>query len=361
MRRARHRGTHKLRRRIIEAVERHSETKPKYPQAKKTGVSRSEDQIGQIWSEYNFTNNKGTMEEETNKKNKFLRFITGVIISIISIGAIILGSIPLYILLLVIISLCSREFVQILRHKGFHPSLHIILFSGIIFATLTFFHRFNMVPSMLSLTIVASFLIVLFRGRQPYIVNVATTTLGALYCGWLPCHLLLIRQIGMNRVSAFQFSYPEGLFLLLFVFLAVAITDIGAYYFGVKFGKHKLAEVVSPKKTIEGAIGGAICAVLISSIGALYTTLSLFQAILGGLIITLSAQLGDLSESLIKRDAGVKDSSDILPGHGGMLDRFDGYIFAIPISYYYFTNFCCAERSLIDFFNYLKGAINVYF
>ena len=306
------------------------------------------------------------MEEEVVKKNKFLRMITGIIISVISIGAIILGALPLYILLSVVIFLCCREFVQVLKHKGFHPSLHVIILSAVIFVTLTFFHRFDLVPSMLTLTIIASFLVVLFMGRQPYIVNVATTTLGALYCGWLPCHILLIRQIGMPRVGAFQFLVSEGLFLLLFVFVTVAFTDIGAYYFGVKFGKHKLAEVISPKKTIEGAIGGGLCA-LVASIVFFYLfnflnqNISLLEAIIGSMIVTVSAQLGDLSESLIKRDAGVKDSSDILPGHGGMLDRIDGYLFAIPITYYYFTNFCIDHNILVEFYEYLKGAINAYF
>ena len=300
-------------------------------------------------------------EENTNKKNKVLRLVTGVIISIISLGAIICGGAYLFALLLVIISLCSKEFVKILRHKGFHPSLSIVLFFAIVFATLTFFHRFDMVSSMLTLTIMASFLIVLFRGRQPYIVNVATTILGALYCGWLPCHLLLIRQIGLDRISAFQVEFNQGLFLLMMVFVAIALTDIGAYYFGVKFGKHKLAEVVSPKKTIEGALGGALCAILSSAIAVFYTDLTLVEAVIGGVIITTSAQLGDLSESLIKRDAGVKDSSDILPGHGGMLDRFDGYIFAMPVAYYYFMHFTLGNNVLVDFINYLKGVINVFF
>lgn len=301
------------------------------------------------------------MEDSVAKKNKLSRVITGTIISLISLTAIVMGSSALFALLLVIVILCSKEFVKILRHKGFHPSFSIISFSAVVFATLTFFHRFDLVPSVLTLTIMASFLIVLFRGRQPYIVNVATTALGALYCGWLPCHLLLIRQIGQTRISAFQFSHSEGLCLLLFTFVAVAITDIGAYYFGVKFGKHKLAEVVSPKKTVEGAIGGAICAIAVSALAVFYTHLSFCQALVGGLIITLSAQLGDLSESLIKRDAGVKDSSDILPGHGGMLDRFDGYIFAIPVAYYFFVYFTQGTNVIIEFFKYLSGAINVYF
>ena len=147
----------------------------------------------------------------------------------------------------------------------------------------------------------------------------------------------------------------------MFVFLAVVMTDIGAYYFGSRFGKTKLAEVISPKKTVEGALGGALCAIIISCFGVFYAQISLLQALIGGLIITAAAQFGDLSESLIKRDAGVKDSSDILPGHGGMLDRFDGYIFAIPISYYFFAYFCQDSNSLIEFFNYLKGALNAYF
>ncbi len=300
-------------------------------------------------------------EESAVKKNKALRVITGVIISLISICAIVLGAIPLLILLVVIITLCSKEFVKILRHKGFHPSLSIILFSALVFAFLTFFHRFDLVPSMLTLSIMASFLVVLFRGRQPYIVNVATTILGALYCGWLPCHLLLIRQIGTTRVGAFEIVYSQGLNLLLFVFVAVALTDIGAYYFGVKFGRHKLAEVVSPKKTVEGAVCGGICAILASLVGVFYTNLTIFQAFFAGIIITISAQLGDLSESLIKRDAGVKDSSDILPGHGGMLDRFDGYIFAVPVSYYFFMHFTQGTNVLLEFLKYVKGAINVYF
>lgn len=298
--------------------------------------------------------------EEEGKKNKALRVITGVTISLISIAAIVLGSIPLYLLLIAIISLCCKEFAKILRHKGFHPDLVIMLISALVFATLTFFHRFDMVPFMLTLTIMASFIIVLFRGRQPYIVNVATTILGVLYCGWLPCHLLLIRQIGSSRVGVFQFVDSQGLWLLMFVFIAVAITDIGAYYFGSQFGKTKLAEVISPKKTVEGALGGGFCAILISCLGIFYTQLTLIQAIVGGFLITLSAQLGDLSESLIKRDAGVKDSSDILPGHGGMLDRFDGYIFALPVAYYYLMHFCCGSNVFIEFFEYLKGAINVY-
>ncbi len=299
--------------------------------------------------------------DETQKQNKIMRVITGVIISLIALCCLFMGGIPLVAFLLVVIFLGSIEYVKILRTKGFHPSLSLILLADFAFALLIFFRRFDLLPSIISLAVMASFLMVLFMGRQPYIVNVATTTLGFLYCGWLPCHLLLIRQIGMDRISAFQIGINEGLWLVIFVFLIVVATDIGGYYFGSKFGKHKLSPVISPKKTIEGALGATLCAVLVALAGVFYTKLTLFEAVFAGLLVTISAQLGDLSESLVKRDAGVKDSSNILPGHGGIMDRADGYLFALPVAYYYFVNFTHGHNIILEFFKYMQGAINVYF
>ena len=102
-------------------------------------------------------------------------------------------------------------------------------------------------------------------------------------------------------------------------------------------------------------------ALIVASFGVFYTKLTLLHALVAGLLITISSQLGDLSESLVKRDAGVKDSSNILPGHGGILDRTDGYLFALPVAYYYFVNFACGHNIIIEFFKYIQGAINVYF
>ena len=299
--------------------------------------------------------------EETQKQNKIMRIVTGVIFSIIALLCLFIGGLPILGFLLVVIFLGSVEYVKILRTKGFHPSLSLILLTDLAFAILIFFRRFDLLPSIISLAIMASFLMVLFMGRQPYIVNVATTVLGFLYCGWLPCHLLLIRQISADRINAFQIGTNEGLWLVIFVFLIVVATDIGGYYFGSKFGKHKLSPVISPKKTVEGALGATIMALIVASFGVFYTKLTLLHALVAGLLITISSQLGDLSESLVKRDAGVKDSSNILPGHGGILDRTDGYLFALPVAYYYFVNFACGHNIIIEFFKYIQGAINVYF
>ena len=299
--------------------------------------------------------------EETQKQNKIMRIVTGVIFSIIALLCLFMGGLPILGFLLVVIFLGSVEYVKILRTKGFHPSLSLILLTDLAFAILIFFRRFDLLPSIISLAIMASFLMVLFMGRQPYIVNVATTVLGFLYCGWLPCHLLLIRQISADRINAFQIGTNEGLWLVIFVFLIVVATDIGGYYFGSKFGKHKLSPVISPKKTVEGALGATIMALIVASFGVFYTKLTLLHALVAGLLITISSQLGDLSESLVKRDAGVKDSSNILPGHGGILDRTDGYLFALPVAYYYFVNFACGHNIIIEFFRSIQGAINVYF
>lgn len=299
--------------------------------------------------------------EETQKQNKIMRIVTGVIFSIIALLCLFMGGLPILGFLLVVIFLGSVEYVKILRTKGFHPSLSLILLTDLAFAILIFFRRFDLLPSIISLAIMASFLMVLFMGRQPYIVNVATTVLGFLYCGWLPCHLLLIRQISADRINAFQIGTNEGLWLVIFVFLIVVATDIGGYYFGSKFGKHKLSPVISPKKTVEGALGATIMALIVACFGVFYTKLTLLHALVAGLLITISSQLGDLSESLVKRDAGVKDSSNILPGHGGILDRTDGYLFALPVAYYYFVNFACGHNIIIEFFKYIQGAINVYF
>jgi len=293
--------------------------------------------------------------DESNKKNRVARFITGFIISVISLMCFIAGGVALFCFLAVVLFLSNKEYVHILRNKGFHPSFSLICAASLAFGLLIFFRRFDLVPSVLTFAIIASFLVVLFMGRQPYIANVATTALGFMYGGWLPCHILLIRQMGSNSVNFFVPGLNSGLYYLIYVFLIIVATDIGAYYFGTKFGKTKLSKVISPKKTVEGAVGGGLFAIFIAAFGALYTGLSPVEAIFGGIIITVFAQLGDLSESLIKRDAGVKDSSNILPGHGGFLDRADSYVFALPVAYYYISCFTGGNNVIKDLITYIQS------
>ncbi len=277
------------------------------------------------------------------------RMLTGFIMGTIAMGCIILGGIALFLLLAVVIYFASKEYVKILEHKGFFPSLKIILFAEAILAVITYFDRFDYVAFALTLCTFMAFLWVLFRGRQPYIANVATTILGFVYCGYFPLHLQLLRDMH----SA---TYHDGLGFVVMMFTAILLTDVGCYYAGTRFGKRKLAPVVSPNKTIEGSIGGAVSAIIGALIvGAFinycFVEVQWYVSVLIGFICTVFAQIGDLCESLLKRDAGVKDSGNSLPGHGGFLDRSDSFIFTIPVMYYVCKYFVFSH----DIINSIKG------
>jgi phosphatidate cytidylyltransferase len=161
-----------------------------------------------------------------------------------------------------------------------------------------------------------------WRGGPGALASVAATLLPALYVG-LPVSALL----GIRTLSG-----PRGLFLLM---LTVMVSDTSQYYTGRAFGRRPLAPMVSPKKTVEGAIGGAVIASAVFAVVGIWWLPQLaapFRAILGLTIVVLGI-VGDLFESMLKRSAGVKDSSALIPGHGGVLDRIDALLFAAPVYY----------------------------
>ena len=288
------------------------------------------------------------MEQTKGLNKNATRMLTGFIMGTITMGCIMLGGIPLLLFLAIVIFFASKEYVKILEHKGFYPSLKIMLLAEALLAIITFFDRSEYVALALTLCTFAAFMWVLFRGRQPYIANVSTTILGFVYCGYFPLHLQLLRDIH----SA---TYNDGLGFVVMMFTSILLTDVGCYYAGTKFGKHKLAPVISPNKTIEGSVGGAICAIIGALVIGAFLGLEWYLSFICGLLCTIFAQIGDLSESLIKRDAGVKDSGDTLPGHGGFLDRTDSFIFTIPVMYYFCKYFIFTDQTIIDIINLFKG------
>ena len=155
----------------------------------------------------------------------------------------------------------------------------------------------------------------------------AVSVFGILYVGLTMGHLLLTRAL------------PDGVFLIFFVALVTWAGDTGAYYAGITFGHTRLAPAVSPNKTVEGLIGGCLLAVA-AAVAARYSFLPIFtaaEAACLGVVLTLAGLAGDLSESMLKRSAGVKDSGALIPGHGGVLDRLDSLLFTAPTYYYYMT------------------------
>ncbi|MBQ3641472.1 phosphatidate cytidylyltransferase [bacterium] len=275
------------------------------------------------------------------------RLITGITISALVVTIIVLGGWYLLALLLFFEIIGAKEYVDILKNKGFFPFYKVIITTAIIMTLLSVSGYWQYMPLAVILGTICSFLAVLFRGRQPYIANVATTMLGFLVV-WLPCHICLIRQIGAQ----------QGLHYLLFLFFVIGFTDTGAYYIGVNFGKHKLCPVISPKKTVEGAIAGVVFALVTGLIIGIMIHMPIYHAVILSLITTVAAQLGDLSESLIKRDAGVKDSGNVLPGHGGFLDRADSYLFSMPVAYLYIKYFILGGVTFSAILGVLKDVLS---
>ncbi len=149
---------------------------------------------------------------------------------------------------------------------------------------------------------------------------------------------------GLVFLSAFYIGYAFNLLvvfrgysflLILFVLITIWATDSGAYFVGRQWGKRKLSQYISPNKTVEGFVGGIVVSIIVAIIFMLIVKLpgfsNLFSLLLTTVVISIAGQLGDLCESAIKRYYGVKDSGHILPGHGGLLDRFDSLIFVLPI------------------------------
>ena len=273
------------------------------------------------------------------------RVITAFAIGLPALFAIIAGGLWLAALVFVVVFYASKEYTIILSNKGFLPSLKIILASSLLFGALAYFNKFNLISFAFTLSAIMAFMWVLFRGRQPYIANVATTLLGFVYCGWFPLHLLFLRNMG-GDLDGWLIPSPMGAGYCVLILFAVLVTDTFCYFVGCKWGKNKLAPVISPNKTIEGSLGGTfMCMVFSLGIG-FAIGLPWYHATILGLLIAVFAQIGDLCESMIKRDAGVKDSSNILPGHGGFLDRCDSYILTIPVVYYYLQY--CVNTNVVE-------------
>lgn len=166
----------------------------------------------------------------------------------------------------------------------------------------------------------------------PSAAGIASSVFGTLYVGWFPAHILLLHA-----------RDGDGPGMVMTLLVAVAITDTGAYFVGKSFGRRPLAPVISPKKTWEGAVGGFVFAVFgMAVLYGLRTSMdwtalpdwSLPRYMLSGAAVSVAAQLGDLIASSFKRDADVKDSGRLFPGHGGALDRCDGFLLGAPVLYY---------------------------
>ena len=266
------------------------------------------------------------------------RIIFAVIAAPASIGVVYLGDWALAIVLSVLAALGAWEFFRMARETGTLP----LEPAGIVLAALLpiAVHAQRLGVYTLSLTAIVAMILVLFASsiwlRGPAgkpLSSVAITAFGVFYPG-------LLSYIDAVRYHNYAVGAAAGTALVFLPILLTWTTDVGAYAFGRLFGKKKLIPSVSPGKTVEGAAGGLgltilICLLYVTFILMPYAQLGLTiqGAVLFAIVVSVAAQVGDLAESLLKREAGVKDSSRILPGHGGILDRFDSLLFVMPIAF----------------------------
>ena len=244
------------------------------------------------------------------------RIITGIIMVILFLIPFYIGNYWFLIFSLILAVIAYYEFSNIIKVKIWS----IKWFLGLLGVIFLFFPLLSsdveQIQTKVLMALVLLLLTVTIFNQEFSIEKAGTLLIGVLYIGF-----------GFSSIA--EARLDKGLIWSLSILLTIWSTDSGAYFVGRKFGKRKLAEKISPNKTVEGAIGGIVIAIIIGMI--LQMTLNAFENYFVALIITfivsIAGQLGDLIESAFKRNFGVKDSGKILPGHGGILDRLDSWIF----------------------------------
>lgn len=277
------------------------------------------------------------------------RIISGIIAIALALALVLLGGWYFTAGFSVIVFLGQLEIFQLVRAKGILPAAKTtLLVSQMLLLTA------HIAPHLVGalLTIGGTFICfyLLFQPKFATIADVAASILGLFYGGYLPSFWIRLRDLGRPSATNLPLGgywpehwlpitdLPQGLTVTLLAFACIWASDIGAYAVGRLIGRTPLSNI-SPKKTVEGALFGMAASIGVGLWGS-YTLQWPLWPLSGsalGILIGTSSLLGDLTESLMKRDAGVKDSGDLIPGHGGMLDRTDSYVFTGALVYYFVT------------------------
>jgi phosphatidate cytidylyltransferase len=266
----------------------------------------------------------------------FPNLLQRVVVSIIAIPLILffvyLGKIYFALFVSLIVFLTLYEFFKLSEHKGAKPDYFLGFIFSFLVIVIFYTNQLHYFLPLTFLLIAASLIFNLTKEENNAFLNVGVTVSGSILLSLFYSALIGIRE-------KFVDDYSRGAFIIMTVLAAIWICDSAAYFGGTAYGKHRLFERVSPKKSIEGAIFGFVFAVLTFVIGK-FTVISFLNwndIIYMGLVVGVIGQIGDLVESMFKRDVGVKDSSNLIPGHGGILDRFDSLLFVSPFIYFYLS------------------------
>lgn len=247
---------------------------------------------------------------------------------------------PVWVFMLVvtfIIAIALNEFFNMAKEKGFSSHAYLGIAAGCILPWISCIDTTKAFSDMefllLLLVSLTAFILQIFKRKtENALLSIATTVFGIFYIAWLFSFIVKIRFFNLND--------SDGRFLVLYLLIVTKSSDIGAYLIGTFFGKHPMIPHVSPKKSVEGTIAGFIVSFIIAIIfGHMIPFISIIRLALLGMLLGFLSQLGDWSESLLKRDCKIKDSGKVFPGFGGILDIIDSLLFTIPVFYFYIVFF----------------------
>jgi len=276
-----------------------------------------------------------------------MRFKSGLIIGLFGLALVILGGFYFTIGITALTYFATLELFRMAEFTGIKPATKTTLFSCSIIILSTYFEVNGLLDkdisnAILPISSIAICTWLLLQPKPGKISDIATSIFGLFYLGFLPSYWIRLRELDVVFKSS---SYSDngfsnignfsGFNITLVACLLIVASDIGSYFIGKKYGKRSLS-LISPSKTIEGLVGGVCSSIFIGILFAYFFSWSNYFIIgvVFGIIVSVMALIGDLIESMMKRDAKLKDSGNLLPGHGGMLDRIDSYIFTPSLIYF---------------------------
>ena len=267
--------------------------------------------------------------EQAASSDLTMRIGSGLAIFGFFLGSLLLGGwwFSAFVTLLMVVSV--GELYANLRTRGYRPFALLGIMGVVMMGVGAHNWGVSAIGGWGALAIAATVLFYSITPRSNPLENTSVTILGVAWIGLLSFAILIA-------------AGPHPVAHIVFLALLVAFNDIGAYFVGSSFGKRKLAPSVSPNKTVEGFVGGLIAGAVASSVlisFPAWSNIGLAKGLVAAMVIGLFAPMGDLAESMVKRAIGVKDMGSVLPGHGGMLDRIDGFLFVVPAVYVLFRAF----------------------
>jgi phosphatidate cytidylyltransferase len=251
-----------------------------------------------------------------------LRFASAAVLIPVILGSVYFGGLVFFVAITFALLVAGWEFFDMVRRAGHRP----LMLTGLALIVLIAWNTnspTDWLRPIVTVALIVTLTVGIFRHGEGWLTGWAYTFAGVLYVGWIGSYFILVRAL------------PNGMLWTSYALLIAWATDTGAYLAGTYFGKHGFFTKISPKKTWEGAIGGWFSAVVAALALGIFLDLPIEHRIIFGLGLSIAATIGDLAESLFKRQTGVKDSSNIIPGHGGLLDRIDSLLFAAVFTYYY--------------------------